>query len=75
MSKFARSARRLSGFTDHRMYRCPLPQLSRAKTWKNKSARQYYGKFYSMEIFIPRHFDPMKAIKPAKPRNNRLAHI
>jgi hypothetical protein len=63
MGKFARSARRLSGFTDRRVYRCRLIQPSRAKTWNNKSARQYYGKFYSMEIFIPKHFEQMKTIK------------
>jgi hypothetical protein len=63
MGKFARSARPLSGFTYHRMCRFLLIQPCRAKAWKNKSTRQYYGKFYSMENFIPKHFGQVKTIK------------
>jgi hypothetical protein len=53
----------------------PIDSTMSRKNMENKSARQYYGKFYSMENFIPKHFGQVKTHKTAKPRNNRLAHI
>jgi hypothetical protein len=41
----------------------PIDSTMSRKNVENKSTRQYYGKFYSMENFIPKHFGQVKTIK------------